>query len=290
MEAINPHGCVLMAFFHKTKKLEMKRSLTLLLIFCFISGYPQGKISAELAHFKNSDFMQKFNDLRLMAEITATDIINDQENYSKREFRKIQFAYRKMSFRANSLLEQLKFDFLHKKIGNRNNKNRNRAYVDTITSHLKEIHNIYQYEFEPAVLAAEEVDEEVFGSGAIPMMLFELAEVAASITKFFIKRKKENRRYKENYLNYHLVRPFKWKSWNQLAGLAETDYWEKPSKDNINANSASSYEEIKDNIRNYHDRYQELKKEKKEDEFFEDDETDIEDWDYRPLKLEEVEQ
>ncbi|NUO01964.1 MAG: hypothetical protein HUU01_15275 [Saprospiraceae bacterium] len=214
--------------------------ILLLLISCIVLvAQPNKKVGPALTNFLNTEFMLKYRDLRISAESAALSAQSSQTaGLSQADVFRLRSAYDQTATRANQLLENIKQDFLMPK------KLKTIAefpemYSDGLRYKLQELADYYSANFQQALAdASVKVDGEDIDGSAILLLVVELIGLTKGLAGYFSDMKREARQYTDSYLQEHLVQPYRWRYWDELAG------------------STSPYEKFDPNMQMpYHDPY-----------------------------------
>ncbi len=196
----------------------------LLLTATALPAQPNKKVGPALSKFLNTEFMTKFRDLRIQAESQAISAQSRKDELKPADFMRLRSAYDQTASRANSLIENIKQDFLNQK------KLKSIAqfpdmYSDGLRYKLQDLSDFYTANFQQ-VLADAEV-KDVDGS-AILLLVIELIGLSKGLTDYFAAIKKEARQYTEAHLQENLVLPYRWRYWDEMSG--GTSQYEKFEK------------------------------------------------------------
>ena len=196
----------------------------LLLTATALTAQPNKKVGPALSKFLNTEFMTKFRDLRIQAESQAISAQSRKDELKPADFMRLRSAYDQTASRANSLIENIKQDFLNAK------KLKSIAqfpemYSDGLRYKLQDLSDFYTANFQQ-VLADAEV-KDVDGS-AILLLVVELISLSKGLTDYFAAIKREARQYTEAHLQENLVQPYRWRYWDEMSG--GTSQYEKFEK------------------------------------------------------------
>lgn len=222
----------------------MKNALILfaLLLACFSAvAQPNKKVAPALYKFLNTEFMQKYRDLRIQAESDAIRVQSGQAELKPTDQFRLRTAYDQTASRANHLLESIKQDFQNPK------KMKSIAefpemYSDGLKYKLQELADFYTANFQQALADASVKKEEVDGSVAL-ILIVELIGLTKGLTNYFADIKRESKQYTEKYLLEHLVQPFRWRYWEELSGSASPyEKYEKSSEADLDNRSEDAFD------------------------------------------------
>ncbi|MBK9336967.1 MAG: hypothetical protein IPM98_10410 [Lewinellaceae bacterium] len=193
-------------------------SLLLLLAGLAAAAQPNKKVGPALTKFLNTEFMVKFRDLRISAESAALNVQSSQGSLQQADLFRLRSAYDQTATRANQLLNNIKQDFLNSKKLN-SIAEFPEMYSDGLGYKLQEIADFYAANFQQALADASISNEEVDGS-AVLLLVIELIGLTKGLTSYFAEIRREARQYTEAHLQEHLVLPYRWRYWDELAGSA----------------------------------------------------------------------
>lgn len=209
------------------------------ILFCLLlaslgaSAQPNKKVAPALFKFVNTEFMQKYRDLRIQAESDAIRVQSGQEQLSPTDRFRLRTAYDQTASRANQLLESIKQDFQNQK------KLKTIAefpdmYSDGLRYKLQELADFYAANFQQALADASVKKEEVDGSVTL-ILIVELIGLTKGLSNYFAEIKRESRQYTDKYLHENLVQPYRWRYWEELSGSASPyEKYEKSSEAELN--------------------------------------------------------
>ncbi len=210
----------------------MKNAVILfcLLITCLSAkAQPNKSVAPALYKFCNTEFMQKYRDLRIQAESDAIRVQSGLEQLKPTEQFRLRTAYDQTASRANQLLESIKQDFQNQK------KLKTIAefpdmYSDGLRYKLQELADFYTANFQQALADASVKKEEVDGSVTM-LLIVELIGLTKGLTNYFAAIKRESKQYTDKYLHENLVQPYRWRYWEELSGSASPyEKYEKSSE------------------------------------------------------------
>ena len=217
------------------------------LLFCLLltslgaSAQPNKKVAPALYKFLNTEFMQKYRDLRIQAESDAIRVQSGQEQLKPTEQFRLRTAYDQTASRANQLLESIKQDFQNQK------KLKSIAefpdmYSDGLRFKLQELADFYAANFQQALADASVKKEEVDGSVTL-ILIVELIGLTKGLTNYFAAIKRESKQYTDKYLHENLVQPYRWRYWEELSGSASPyEKYEKSSEANMDTQTEDAFD------------------------------------------------
>lgn len=204
----------------------MKTHLCILIIstafITALSAQPNKKLAPALGKFLNTEFMIKFHDLKLEAESAATKVIANEQKMKPNDVVNIRTAYNQTAQRANKILEGIKQDFLDpKKL--KSIEGMPDLYSDGLKLRLIELQEFYSMHFQQTL--ADATADQVDGSPLL-FIITELINLSRGLTAYFAQMQREARMYSEDYLNQHLVKPHRWRYWNEVqSGEGNGDHY-----------------------------------------------------------------
>lgn len=189
-----------------------------------LHAQPNKKVGPALSKFLNTSFMMKFRDLRIEAESASINVQSRKDEFKPADLMRLRSAYDQTASRANSILENIKQDFLNGK------KLKSIAqfpdmYSDGLSYKLQELSDFYTANFQQ-VLADTQV-KNVDGS-AVLLLVVELISLSKGLSDYFAAIHREARQYTELHLQENLVQPYRWRYWDELSG--STSPYEKFEK------------------------------------------------------------
>ena len=187
-----------------------------------LSAQPNKKLAPALGKFLNTEFMVKFHDLKLEAESAATNLIAKEQKIKADDFSNVRTAYNQTAQRANKILEGIKQDFLDpKKL--KSIESMPDMYSDGLKLRLLELQDFYSSHFQQTL--ADATADQVDGSPLL-FIITELINLSRGLTAYFTQMQRESRIYSEDYLNQHMVKPHRWRYWNEVqAGEGNSDHY-----------------------------------------------------------------
>ena len=215
----------------------MKKQFVFLALFAAVQlsafAQPNKKVGPALTKFLNTEFMIKYRDLRISAESAALGAQSNQGSFQQADLFRLRSAYDQTATRANQLLDNIKQDFLNaKKL--KSISEFPEMYSDGLRYKLQELADFYSANFQQVLADASVSKDEVDGS-AVLLLVVELIGLTKGLTNYFGDIKREARQYTETHLQEHLVQPYRWRYWDELAGSASPyEKFEKSSELNLN--------------------------------------------------------
>ncbi|MBK8044575.1 MAG: hypothetical protein IPN20_02650 [Haliscomenobacter sp.] len=187
------------------------------------AAQPNKRVAPALTEFLNTEFMLKFHDLKLEAESLSAGLAAGEAQLRPEDLVRIRTAYNQTAQRANKILESIKQDFLDPK-SLKAIESMPQIYSDGLQLRMMELSEFYSAHFEQAVADAQG-QQQLEGSPLL-FAITELISLAKGLTSYFRQMQREARLYSEDYLNQHLIKPHRWRYWNELAtGDASPDHY-----------------------------------------------------------------
>lgn len=201
------------------KKQAIFPILLVLISLSAAVAQPNKKVGPALTNFLNTEFMLKYRDLRITAESAALSVQSNQSaGLAQSDVFRLRSAYDQTATRANQLLENIKQDFLiPKKL--KTIAEFPEMYSDGLRYKLQELADYYSANFQQALAdAAVKADGEEVDGSAVLLLVVELIGLTKGLASYFSAMKRESKLYTESYLQEHLVQPYRWRYWDELAG------------------------------------------------------------------------
>lgn len=203
--------------------------LFLFLLSLHATAQPNKKVGPALSKFLNTEFMMKYRDLRIEAESAAIGVQSRKDEIKPADLIRLRTAYDQTATRANQLIEGVTQDFLNAK------KLKSIAefpdmYSDGLRFKLQDLSSFYTSNFQQTLADAAVTNNDKDGS-AVLLLVIELIGLTKGLTNYFAEIKREARQYTEAHLQEHLVQPYRWRYWDELAGSVSP--YEKFEKSDI---------------------------------------------------------
>lgn len=265
----------------------LKFYLAIVALACFsigLTAQANGKVSPALTNFKETEFMKKFQDLRIEAESTVRTINERQDEFEPATLNKLRTYYDQTADRANNVMDGVKNDFLSKK------KLKMivefpEMYSEGLQFKLNELSDFYSNNFQQTLADAQVIEED----GSVLLLIVELVSLTKGLVDYYSAIKKEARRYNESYLNQHLVAPYRWKTWSMITNGSEYDPKDFDSEINLSGhdNRESRDRQMSDDFKNSAERLESYRKGNSSsddwgsdsDDWNDTDDTSDDDWD-----------
>ena len=186
----------------------------LLMLQVTVNAQNKDKVGPALNGFLQTDFMLKFQDMSSKASTVVQSFQAQSFNYPPHEVARVKIAYDKTARRFNQVLINIKADFLD------NNKlklisNSPEYYAKGLELEMYQLNDFYAQNFQQAV--ADVTGNQIDGNPVV-LLLVQLISGISGTMDHFSKIKKEARRYNDQYLNQHLVQPYRFKMWDEITG------------------------------------------------------------------------
>lgn len=207
--------------------------ILLLCVCSYSEAQPNKKVGPALSNFLNTEFMVKFRDLRISAESASLQVQSNPTGLAQADVFRLRSAYDQTATRSNQLLENIKQDFLNPK------KLQTIAefpemYSDGLRYKLQELSDFHTANFQQALADAAVKGYDDVDGGPMLLLFLELISLTKGLTGYFSDIRRESRMYSESYLQEHLVQPYRWRYWDELAGSSSPyERFEKSSEMNM---------------------------------------------------------
>ena len=223
------------------------------IIYFSINTLAQKRVDESLDALLQSEFIAKFQEMRVSAVSTATSFKNQQNNYPPEAAQRVEVAYNEIAEKFNFVLLGLKNDLLDRK-----KLKFILAYPEDYQKQLEldmyKLSDFYAQNYQQVL--AEVTNNQVDGSAVLfainnlvnsSIGIFQLVK---SIINYAAYRKKIARQFSETELEKRLIKPHQFPKWNEL-GVQQNDYNNgynsgggynnevMPPQDNINFNYSS---------------------------------------------------
>ncbi|HKK76698.1 MAG TPA: hypothetical protein VJ953_16595 [Saprospiraceae bacterium] len=207
------------------KKLSFLLILSFFLAPSLIAQGNQNEVSEALAEFMQTEFMRKFNDLRVQAETEVNAFRANSAQYDPQQVARVRVAYDQTAQRFNGLLNKIKMDFL-----DRQKLKYITQYPETYSRGLeldiRELSDFYSQNLQQTL--ADVTNNQQDGS-ALLILLIDLVKFSSSAIQHFKRIRSEARRYTDSYLNTHFVQPNHFKNWSEISNRGYNDPYQQPS-------------------------------------------------------------
>ena len=172
----------------------------------------ESKVEGAMGGFLKTDFMIKFQDLKVEAESMAETFKRNQRRFSANDVSRVRMGYEKTARRFNQVLADIKNDFQNKE------KLKMIArfpdmYADGLRADMLELSDYYASNFQQPI--ADATGNSIDGS-PMAILLVELIKLSSTAVTHLIEVRKNARKYDDAYLNKHLMQNYAFKSWNEI--------------------------------------------------------------------------
>ena len=173
------------------------------------------KIDKALHGFLQTEFMQKYRELKVEAESLVAAFKTQAGQIPPQDVARVKKAYDRISYQFNNQLVEIKRDFLDRK-KLKLIKNNKEMYSNSLQYKLRELKDEFSQEFE--VVVADVTGSDMYA--AVPLgAILGLIKLAADFTDFLIRSGYEARRIKEEHLTQFLIEPYRFKGWEEIMML-----------------------------------------------------------------------
>ena len=197
------------------------------------------KIDQGLQGFLETQFMEKYKDMRLEMESLAASFKAYSEELKPEDVVKVQKAYIKIADKFNMLLVDIKKDFLDQK-----KLKHIRRYPDMYSAslelRLRDLKDDYAHDFERVIADITGSDEY----SATPLMaIFGVIKFAVDFTNYLSRVRYDNRRVKEEHLNEYFIEPFRFRNWEEIEAISANIYGDDDSDSSYDDDDSFEYED-----------------------------------------------
>lgn len=261
-------------------KKHLLLSVLLALLSMHLGAQPNKKVAPALQGFLNTEFMTKFRDLRIGAESTAISVQANASTIMPSDMARLRGGYDQTAIRANQFLENIKMDFLNSK------KMKSIAdfpdmYGDGLRYKLQDIADFYAANFQQPLADATVGQDNVDGS-AVLLLVVEAIGLTKGLIGYFNNIKREARQYTDDYLVEHLVKPYRWRYWDELSGNVSPYQKFEKNDNSMYQNSNQADQEFDQYIQKLNQAIQNLPKKDNDGGGSQEDTSGGDDWDWSP--------
>lgn len=178
------------------------------------------KIDQGLQGFLETEFMEKFKEMRLEMESLAASFKAYSETLRPEEVVRVKKAYVKISENCNDLLVDIKKDFLdNKKL--KHIRKYPEMYSASLELKLRDLQDDYSRNFEKIIADITGTDQY---SAAPIMAIFGIIQFAVDFTNYLSRIRHDNRRVKAEHLDMYFIEPFRFRSWEEIETISANIY------------------------------------------------------------------
>lgn len=178
------------------------------------------KIDKALQGFLETEFMVRFKDIKLEAEILAATFKAHSPKLAPEDVARVKRGYSQVADEFNLLLLDIKKDFMDGKTM-KLIKSHPDMYSNSLQYKLRELKDDYSQHFERTV--AEVIGSDTYS--AIPLAaIFGLIKLAVDVTNYIAMANFESRRVKEEHLNTFFIEPYSFRAWEDIE-ISEGDIY-----------------------------------------------------------------
>ncbi len=182
----------------------------------------QNKIDKALEGFLQTEFMEKYKEIKLEAEILAATFKAHSQVMAPSEVSRVKKAYTLIADQFNTLLLDIKNDFLDRK-KLKAIRSQPEMYSNSLQYRLGELKDDYSQNFERIV--AETTGSDMYS--AVPLAaIFGMIKLAVDFTNYISTAKFQMRKVKEEHLLAYFIEPYKFKDWIDIE-ISEGDIYDQ---------------------------------------------------------------
>ncbi|MBK7870677.1 MAG: hypothetical protein IPJ74_08335 [Saprospiraceae bacterium] len=180
----------------------------------------QKKIDKALQGFLETEFMQKYKEIKLEAETLVAAFKAHSQKLAPDDVREVKKAYAKIADKFNMFLVEIKYDFMDRK-KLKTIHDQPDMYSNSLQYKLSELKDEYSQDFQ--VVVAEATGSELYS--AVPLVaIFGLIKLAVDFTNYLATANFEARRIKEEHLRDYFLMPYSFRSWEEIE-ISEGDIY-----------------------------------------------------------------
>ncbi|MEM6378401.1 MAG: hypothetical protein AAF705_09315 [Bacteroidota bacterium] len=170
------------------------------------------KIDKALRGFLETEFMDKYKEMKLEAETLAATFKAHSQSLSPAQVSEVSKAYTKVADKFNLLLVEIKTDFMDRK-KLKTIRDHPDMYSNSLQYKLRELKDDYSRDFE--LVVAEMTGSDSYS--AIPLAaIFGMIKLAVDFTNYLSTMSYEARRVKEEHLNEFFLEPYSFMPWDDI--------------------------------------------------------------------------
>ncbi len=182
----------------------------------------QNKIDKALEGFLQTEFMEKYKEIKLEAEILAATFKAHSQVLPPSEVARVKKAYSTVADQFNMLLLDIKNDFMDRK-KLKAIRSQPEMYSNSLQYKLSELKDDYSQNFERVV--AEATGSDMYS--AVPLAaIFGMIKLAVDFTNYISAAKFQMHQVKEEHLQAFFIEPYKFKDWIDIE-ISEGDIYEQ---------------------------------------------------------------
>ena len=196
------------------------------------------KLDAALHGFLQTEFMEKYRNLKIDAESLAATFKASADQYPPKDVAKVQNAYTRISQAFNTQLLEIKRDFMDRKKIKVIRKDKE-MYSNSLQYKLRELQDLYSQDFERVV--AEVTGSEMYSISFAAII--GLIELTKKFTEFLISADYQARTIKEDHLQQYFIEPHRFRGWDEIQIMDGNVYDNYMNEDNYNEYEEENWEE-----------------------------------------------
>lgn len=172
----------------------------------------QKKIDKALRGFLETEFMEKYKEMKLEAETLAATFKAHSQKLTPTEVSRVRKAYAKIADKFNLLLVEVKNDFMDKK-KLKTIRTHPDMYSNSLQYRLRELKDEYSRDFE--IVVAETTGSDMYSAAPLAA-IFGMIKLAVDFTNYLATAGFEARRVKEEHLQMYFIEPFSFTNWDEI--------------------------------------------------------------------------
>lgn len=188
----------------------------------------KAKLDQVLVSFLETDFMNRFKEMRLEAEALVATFKSYQDSFSPSEVSRVKKAYSMIADKYNLLLNEIKMGLLDRK-KLKTIKDNPKMYSDALKNNLRELREEYARNFEREIF--ELTGDDTYSLGSV-MAILGILKFCVEFTDYLSQIRINARKVKEEHLNTFLIEPFRFKAWEKIEASAGDIQPSNKSEDN----------------------------------------------------------
>ena len=171
------------------------------------------KMEAALRSFTQTAFMQKFKDLKLEAENTVLTFKEQAQQYSAADVNRVKAAYERTADKFNLQLIDLKADFMN---------TRKLQYIqdfpeDYTKGLAMDINGLTAFYQSNLQLTLQDVTNADLDGNTLLLLVAELAKLVPDVVTNISQIRTSVKQFEDTFLEEQLIKPYKFKSWEEIS-------------------------------------------------------------------------
>jgi hypothetical protein len=172
----------------------------------------QKKVDKALQGFLETEFMEKYKEMKLEAETLAATFKAHSQRLTPKEVSRVRIAYAKIADKFNLLLVDIKNDFMDRK-KLKTIRTHPDMYSNSLQYKLRELKEEYSRDFE--VVVAETTGSDMYSAAPLAA-IFGMIKLAVDFTNYLATARFEARRVKEEHLQMYFIEPYSFSHWDEI--------------------------------------------------------------------------